>query len=302
MATFGNSARKSGFGGSSRGPASPGRAISQPPSSSARGGGEKVRSTWTTATTLYDPYHSSMEVQVVAEFYRSALGLKIAPVFAERRGPDDSGSGRKYNHDEAMLVVFDLAEAIVLRAQLQAFLDGDLAEVVVPRLETKRLLFTPAATYYDANHPEAAVHANGLAVSIEEDATDRADARNVVFICRPVFLQLKDGEPEVPIYSELQALMAVIDSYIGNVARVDFGSVRLLEQRENAPAGPSAAMPTRRTGGLGAPAPRTGGGPTAAAAEGGQGGAGAAAPAGGVTSSAASASDIDDVLDDAPNF
>ena len=114
------------------------------------------------------------------------------------------------------------------------------------------------------------------------------------------------AEP-VAFYPELQALLAAMDSFITNCARVDFSSCRLLEQRgggEERPAGPTATMPTRRTGGLGAPAPR------GTATEGSSG----PARTGGVTqTNSVSDGDIDaalgggeanldDVLGDAPKF
>jgi hypothetical protein len=211
------------------------------------------------------------------------------------------------------MVVLDLNEAIVLKAQLEAFIGDDLAEVVIPRLETKRLVLTHAETYYDAAHPDSAIHANGLAVSIEEDPTDKSDGSNVVFISHQQAVLLADWEdvdktiPATPVafYPEMQALLAVIDSYIQGCARVDFGSVRLLEQggsREEKPAGPTASMPTRRSGGLGAPASRPVGRVTNA-------------PTGGVSQSSdvsdadlgaaldgGTTAALDDVLGDVPKF
>jgi hypothetical protein len=304
---FGQTSRRSGFGGTqqNRGVGGPQRQSATPPQSSGRGGDSgKPKSTWTTATTLYDPWHSCLEVQIVAEFYRTALCIKLAPVFAERRGPEDGGSGKKYNHESASMVVLDLNEAIVLKAQLESFIGGLLAEVVVPRLETKRLVLTHAETYYDAAHPDYAAHANGLAVSIEEDATDKSDGSNVVFISRQQAVVLEDGTDPVAFFPEMQALLAVIDSYIQGCARVDFGSVRLLDQQrgaaeERAP-GPTASMPMRRSGGLSAPASRP---------------AGVSAPAGGVSQSSdvsdadlgaaldgGTTAALDDVLGDVPKF
>jgi hypothetical protein len=308
MAFGQTTARRGGFGGTqqnNRGVGNP-RQAATPPQGPGRGGdGGKPKSVWTTAATLYDPWHSCLEVQIVAEFYRTALCIKLAPVFAERRGPDDGGTGKKYNHEASSMVVLDLNEAIVLKAQLESFIGGLLAEVVIPRLETKRLVLTHAETYYDAAHPDYAAHANGLAISIEEDATDKSDGSNVVFISRQQAVVLEDGTDPVAFFSEMQALLAVIDSYIQGCARVDFGSVRLLEQggsREEKPAGPTASMPTRRSGGLGAPASRPVGGA-------------ANAPAGGVSQSSdvsdadlgaaldgGTTAALDDVLGDVPKF
>ncbi len=291
MAGFGsNSQRRSGFGGTgNRGVSAPQRTAPQSsgPAQGSGGRGDKPRSSWTTAATLYDPYHSCMEVQIVSEWYRTALCVKLAPVFAERRGPDDGGTGKKYDHDGSAMVVLDLNEAIVFRHQLEAFINGQLAEVLLPRLETKRLILTPAATYYDASHPEYAAHANGMALAIEEDPTDKSDGKNVVFISRSQSVSLADGADPVLFFPELQALLAVVDSYIQNCARVDFGSVRLLDQKqaEERPAGPTATMPTRRTGGLGAPASRPAGGQPAATAQ------------AGVTEGAVSEADIGAALD-----
>ena len=319
MAGFGQSSRRSGFGGNSRGPSAPTRAAASVPSQGERGGrGDKPRSAWTTVTALYDPYHSSMEPQIVSEFYRTAFCIKLAPVFAERRGPDDGGSGKKYDHDNAAMIVLDLNEVIVFRHQLDSFINGQLTEVVLPRLETKRLILAPAEQYYDASHPEYSVHANGLVLEIAEDASDRSDAKSVVFISQQKTVQLQDFADEertvpaepVAFYPELQALLAAMDSFITNCARVDFSSCRLLEQRgggEERPAGPTATMPTRRTGGLGAPAPR------GTATEGSAASSGPARTGGVTQTNSVSDGDIDaalgggeanldDVLGDAPKF
>jgi hypothetical protein len=308
MAGFGsNSQRRSGFGGTgNRGVSAPQRTAPQSSGPSQGGGrGDKPRSSWTTASTLYDPYHSCMEVQIVSEWYRTALCVKLAPVFAERRGPDDGGTGKKYDHDSAAMVVLDLNEAIVFRHQLEAFINGALSEVLLARLETKRLILTPASTYYDASHPEAAAHANGMALAIEEDPTDKSDGKNVVFISRPQTVALADEGDPVVFYPELQALLAVVDSYIQNCARVDFGSVRLLDQKqaEERPAGPTATMPTRRTGGLGAPASRPAGGQPAAQAGVVEGNVSEADIGAALDSAADNAADaLNDVLGDIPKF
>ena len=302
---FGNSQRRSGFGGGNqnRGAGAPQRAASAPPQSSGRGGNDKPRSSWTTAATLYDPYHSCMEVQIVSEWYRTALCIKLAPVFAERRGPDDGGTGKKYNHEGSSMVVLDLNEAIVFKAQLEAFIAGQLAEVILPRLETKRLVLVAAETYFEPSHPEYAVHANGLALSIEDDGSDKSDPSNVVFISHQQAVTLQDDEDPVAFFPELQALLAVIDSYIQNCARVDFGSCRLLDNRgekEERPAGPTAPMPTRRSGGLSAPASRPAAG-AAAAATTTQAGEVSEADIGAALDGSTTAA-LDDVLGDVPTF
>lgn len=302
--SFGNSQRRSGFGGQSRGAGAAQRPASAPPQNAGRGGsgGDKPRSSWTTAATLYDPYHSCMEVQIVSEWYRTALCIKLAPVFAERRGPDDGGTGKKYNHDGSGMVVLDLNEAIVFKAQLEAFIAGQLAEVILPRLETKRLVLAAAEIYYDNTHPEYSIHANGLALSIEDDGSDKTEANNVVFISHQQAVTLEDGADPVAFFPELQALLAVIDSYIQNCARVDFGSCRLLDNRgekEERPAGPTAPMPTRRSGGLGAPASRPVAGQAAAVTQ--QSGEVSEAEIGAALDNASTAA-LDDVLGDVPKF
>ena len=305
---FGNSQRRSGFGGQNRGVGAPQRAASAPPQSSGRGGsgGDKPRSSWTTAATLYDPYHSCMEVQIVSEWYRTALCIKLAPVFAERRGPDDGGTGKKYNHDGSSMVVLDLNEAIVFKAQLEAFIAGQLVEVVVPRLETKRLVLAAAEIYYEQGHPEYAVHANGLGLSIEDDGSDKTEASNVVFISHQQAVTLQDGEDPVAFFPELQALLAVVDSYIQNCARVDFGSCRLLDNRgekEERPAGPTAPMPTRRSGGLSAPASRPAAAGAAAASSAPATQAGDVSEADiGAALDGATTDALNDVLGDVPKF
>jgi hypothetical protein len=245
--------RRNGLGA----PRSTAGAVPQRPvqQTAARGTGvtnDRPRSIWQTAATLYDPWHSSMEAQVVAEFYGAKFSIKIAPVYAERRGPDEEGQGKKYNHEEASMVVFSLPEAIVFKAQLEAFLNGQLTEVVIPRLETKRLVLAPSEVYYEPSHPEYKDHANGLVLAIEEDATEKSDGKNVIFISRQQVVSLSSDASVDPLafFPELQALLAVLDSYVQNVARVDFASCRLLENRaqaEEKAAGPSVQAPVRRS-------------------------------------------------------
>jgi len=263
-----SSSRRSGFGGGNGNGGNRGsnRPAAQAPSERRGGGGgnDRPRSAWTTAAALYDPYHSSLEAQVVTEFYRSGFGMKLAPVYAERRGPDDGATGRKYNHDAAAVVVLDLGECIVFRAQLEAFINGQLTEVVIPRGDTKRIVLCPATAYYDESHPEFAEHANGLALSVEQDASDNQEGSNVVFVSRQQAVKLSDTEDEVAFFPELQALLAVIDSFIQGVARLDFSSMRLLDRgaassEDRAPAS-TAPQPARRTGGLGGAASTPAGG------------------------------------------
>ena len=235
------------------------RPAAQAPSSQRGGNGnERIRSVWQTIVNLYDPWHSAMALQVVAEFFEGAkFAIKLSPVFAERRGPDDDGTGRKFNYDDGATVVFSLPEAIVFRAQLDAFLAGAVTEIIIPRLDTKRLVLTSAEAFYDASHPEYADHANGLVLSIEEDATDKADAKSVIFISRQKVVDLGGGDP-VAFFPELQSLLTALDSYLSGVARVDFASCRLLGQSNNNEAkdpGPTAPQPVRRT----AAAPTAGG-------------------------------------------
>ena len=272
---LGNSARRSGLGiGGNRGVAAPQR--SAPPSSErtsrGAGGGER-KSSWTTVTNFYDPYHSAMEPQIVADLYRTSLAVKLSPVFAERRGPDDGGDGKKYDRDNQLMIVMELHECMVFRHQLEAFINGQLAEVTVERGTTgKRLVLCSAGALYDASHPEYEAHAGeqtmGLALIIEQDPDGRTNGGSCVFISRLARVVLQDGADPVAFYPELQGLLAVIDSFIQNCARVDFASTRTLSfgggEREAREPGPTATMPTRRTGGLGAPvsrpAPTSGGG------------------------------------------
>lgn len=308
-----SSSRRSGLGsngGAPRGASN--RPAAQAPSSDRRSGGnERPRSAWTTAAAVYDPYHSSLEAQVVTEFYRSGFGMKLAPVYAERRGPDDGNTGRKYNHDAAAVVVLDLGECIVFRAQLEAFINGQLTEVVIPRGDNKRMVLCPATAYYDETHPEYEIHANGLALSVEQDASGNQEASNVVFVSRQQAVKLSDGDEEVAFFPELMALLAVIDSFIGGVARLDFSSMRLLDRgaaggEERAPAS-TAPQPARRSGGgLGSsPTPTGSATPTRATASAGAGGVTSAvsdddldSALGGDAGDAA----LDDVLGDAPKF
>ena len=269
---FGNntSARRSGlgFGSTSRGMAPPARPAAPAPAERGGRGGER-KSTWTSIASLYDPYHSAMEPQVVADFYRTSLAIKLSPVFADRRGPDDgqAGGGKKYDHDNQFMVVLDLQQIVVFKYQLEAFLMGALSEFVIERGDgSKRLVLCPATSLYDPSHPEYSLHANGMVLMIEQDPDGKTNGGNCVFISRQQAVPLADGAEPVAFYPELQALLAIVDSFVSNCARIDFASTRLLNVgaagAEERPAGPTATMPVRRTGGLAAPTTRPA--PTAA--------------------------------------
>ena len=264
--TFGNtsSARRSGlgFGSTSRGMAQPARpAAPAPVERGGRGTGER-KSSWTSIASLYDPYHSAMEPQVVADFYRTSLAIKLSPVFADRRGPDEgqAGAGKKYDHENQFIIVLDLQQIVVFKYQLEAFLMGALSEFVIERGDgSKRLVLCPATALYDATHPEYSLHANGMALIIEQDPDGKTNGGNCVFVSRQQAVVLADGAEPVAFYPELQALLAIVESIVSNCARVDFASTRLLNfggAAEERPAGPIATQPVRRSGGLAAPTAR----------------------------------------------
>jgi hypothetical protein len=254
------SGRRQGFGQGGVAQ-SGGRGVGQPASTSYAAGGQssradsRPRSVWSTAAVFYDDYHSALSVDIVAEFFSGAkFAIKLSPVFGDRRGPSDGGTGKKYNYDDSAVLVLDLGECILFREQLAAFISGQLTETTMSR-ESKRLVLARSESYYDPNHPEYEFHKEGLVVSVEQDATDKQDAKTIVFIGRPVYVQIQDGADNVIFYPEIQALQAVLESYLSNIARVDFASVRLLEGSrggEDRPSAPSAPQPTRRTGGLSA--------------------------------------------------
>jgi hypothetical protein len=223
---------------------------SVPPSQQGGGrSGEKPKSQWTSVVSLYDEYHSVMEAVIVADLYKTSFGIKISPVFGDRRGVDAIGStGKKYNYDDSFIVVFDLSETIILKEQLFAFMNNALSEVIIPRLETKRVILTRAEVFYPEDTEEYEEHKKGLVISIEEDETEKTNGRNVIFISRPISITLEDGQPAIQIHPEFQALLTVIDSYLQNVARVDFASCRILlsnTESTGASSGMSAPQPKR---------------------------------------------------------
>jgi hypothetical protein len=214
---------------------------------------------WTTAASLYDPWGGVIEVQVMTEFYRTGLALKLSPVFSERAGAEP-GEGQKYNYKDYLMIVLDLPETIRFRAQLEAFASRQLARVEFVREPTaknpgKRLLLLPAEDYYGPDHPDYELNRNGLAVAIEQDMGEKTTEQQIAVICRPQELRLADDEEPFLYYPEIEAFKAIIASYVANCARVDFASVRLLENRGGAEtgraSGSSARPPPRR--GLGAP-------------------------------------------------
>lgn len=236
------------FGGGNRSSGTGGRAPASAPSSGNRRDGERNSNAWVKSAVMYDPWHSALEAGIVADLFQTSFYMKLAPVFGERRGPDEDGNGRKYNYDETMVVALTIQECIVFRAQLEAFINGHLAEVIFDRTPTKRIRLEAAEVYYDQKSPEYELHAGGLVICFEDDGGDRTPANNIVFISRQVVVSLSDTEEPVALFPELQALLVVIDSYLGNCARVDFASVRAMEnrQREERPAGTTAPQPTRR--------------------------------------------------------
>ena len=222
------------------------------------------KNAWTSITALYDSYHSSLDLQIVADLYKTSFCLKMAPVFSQRRGPDDGGSGKKYDHENAAMVVLELPEAIRFARQLAAVIAGSLYEFTIARLETKRLVVSRAEVYYEEGTEDGAIHSGGIVFSIEEDASERGQGRNVVFISRPQLIKLADWEvpptdenpdgvpaAEEVYWPEAEAVMACVESFIQNVARVDFASTRLLNnisRRSEETNDTAAPMPTRRAG------------------------------------------------------
>jgi hypothetical protein len=199
----------------------------------------------------------------MAEFYRTGFGMKMSPVYAGMGGdaPTEAGT-KKYNHDDAVIVMFGLEEAVPLLAQLEAFINGDLAgqglgeAVIIERNQgrgpAKRIILGRATDYYEPSHPDWALHEGALVFGIEQDADDKNTAKTATFFSRPKAVVLSDAEPGgVIYYPALQALKEALDSYIKNVARVDFASVRLLERERGAEqraSGASAPQPQRLTG------------------------------------------------------
>jgi hypothetical protein len=272
---------------------------------------------WTSVTSFYDAWHSALEPQVVTEFFKTGLALKLSPVFPDRAGPDNSEAGKpKYDHEAAIMVVLNIQDSIMFRHQLEAFLNGSLSTVDITRGgvngPVKRILLTKAEDYYDASHPAYQDHAGGLAFSIEQEATDREVARSTVFISRPSEILLADGEEPIRFFPELQALLAVVDSYINNCARVDFGSVRLLENiNSGSSEGPrqasasTTAQPVRRSGPNAGATANRGPAPRTEVSDDDIGDAlGGGAPRAGASSTQSSQPELDDVLagDGIPNF
>jgi hypothetical protein len=233
-------------------------------------GGRGSKTKWTDVARLYDPYHSALDIQVVADLNRADLCLRLNPVYAGKAGPVSDAGERKYNYDENVLLVMSLQEVLEFRHRLGAFMNGALAEVVQVREGVaKQLVLARAESYFPDDAAALALHAGGLVLSIEQFAEAKGGERTVVFISRPKEILLSDDPAAEPIvfHPEFEAILAVLDSYVGNVARVDFASCRLLDGRAGsaqAPTGGSAPQPIRRSAGG---APQRG---LAAAAQGGQ--------------------------------
>jgi hypothetical protein len=249
--------RRNGLGGTStKAPAPTARTAVKPAPSTKTSSPDRVKSQWSPVISVYDNWHASLTIDIISDYFSSKLAIKLSPVYQEKRGVDEAILGvKKYNYDDTIAMVFDLPEAITFRAQLNAFIEGELAEVTIERLDTKRLFLLQSDVYYPEGDEEHEIHQNGLVIGIEEDATATKDGKAVIFISRQNVVSLKDGDDEYVFYPELQAVLAVIDSYINNIARVDYSSVRLLNQvsSEDKPSGTSAPMPVKRTSsGMGA--------------------------------------------------
>ena len=118
MSFPGTNQRRFNAGGA---PASP---SARPPRDGGDGGGEK-KSKWTTVGCFYDPWHASLEPQVLTEWFKTGLGLKVAPVFPDRAGSEPGAAGTpKYDHDSAVMLLLKLEEVLTFRYQLAAFLSG----------------------------------------------------------------------------------------------------------------------------------------------------------------------------------
>jgi hypothetical protein len=142
--------------------------------------------------------------------------------------------------------------------QLEAYMTGTLTEVTVERGNSrgigKRILLTKPEEFYGPDDEGFDLHKGSLVLTIEQDASDKEAARSVIFFSRPKPLILEDDGLPLEIFIEFETLRSALQSYIGNCARLDFGSIRLLggSPGEERRGGVSAAMPVRRSGLAGA--------------------------------------------------
>jgi len=246
----------SNFGRGGNNQSGPSRSGGQREPGNDNGGDRQKASKWGTICRLYDPWHSSMEPNLISEWIGTTFVIKLAPVFGEQRGPENEAGVPKYDHQNAATFAIKMDQLIVARLQLDAFMAGQMQTCEINTgAPGKRIILCRAEEYYEEGHPEFAEHAGGMALSIEQDATERDDARSVVFISRPRTVDLGEGGT-VMLYPEFQVLLEAMNSTLANFARVDFNSCRLLEngsQGNSRPTGAVAPQPMRR----GAAGPRT---------------------------------------------
>jgi len=223
----------------------------------AAGNQQKNRNSWTSVATIRDPWHSDCEIKIRASLYDAGVGFTLSPVLEAKRGQVGKGDGgQMYNHSAGIMFSVGLEQCLVMRHQLRAFLDGKLRTFELRRDQNdpphRVIAFTQVDEFYDTSTEDGAVHTGGLAICIEQ--WDKGHQQGVgadttiVFIDRPQYAKLTTDGEEVAFHAGIEAILATIESYVANCARVDFASTRLLMDggRPQQASGPTAAQPVRR--------------------------------------------------------
>jgi hypothetical protein len=225
-----------------------------PPDGGARGGsgaperGEQQggQSAWQKTVDLYDSWHSSLELGIKVEFFKSLLTFAMAPVEKGKEGDayEIRAGEKRYNRDDSLMAVLKPEDAIVFLALLDNFMAGSIRQAILPlgREEGKRLVLAYADSYYQPGDAWFEALEGSMVFSIERDASDSGrtpvDEKVLVFFCRPRAFVLDDtvadeatGLPaESALYPEMMVLAEFVRGYIRGLPRQDFASVRLLER------------------------------------------------------------------------
>jgi hypothetical protein len=216
-------------------------------------GGRSARSntSWMTGDVQYDAWHSALELQAISSSRGQSFVLKISPVYAAKAGPGISQLGeKKYNYDDSIFVIMKPEKLVIFLEFLKSFVNAELSSIAFETndLGGKRILLDTAEVYYPADQEGSEAHIGGLAMCIETDATDRSEAKSIVFISRPKEYTYFDANSEsvtVVVYEELLAVIAAIESFLHTY--MIMGAIGALSktERTQAPTGGSAQMPSR---------------------------------------------------------
>lgn len=175
---------------------------------------------WQTNCSFYSD-ESCLECMTIASWYRQTIGLKFTPALE-----NTSNDGRRqYNHDASIFIVVNFSEAVTMIEQLEALRNGKIKHFELSRDNRGdyKIIHFGVGSDFDYSNP------NSLAVGIEsyKEGSNQPDDM-VSFEFAPIELDLGGKSKEI-FHPDYEALIAYLNSFINNIARVDFASIRLIE-------------------------------------------------------------------------